>query len=127
MDGYRAPRPELEDLVPYDAKDVRAEVVLASNENPRTCRGDLASSQRLRDFKFNRIGSDRGRAASSSPTRMGWAEVIVGMGVTTHLRLLLPEVDRRKISIRPHVPMYAIDAASTGTEIVSIPRDGDFS
>ena len=33
-DNVRPARPELEDLVPYDAKEVKAEVILASNENP---------------------------------------------------------------------------------------------
>ena len=30
----RPTRPELEDLVAYDAKEVKAEVILASNEHP---------------------------------------------------------------------------------------------
>ena len=34
MDRVRDPRAELDALVPYDAKDIKAEVVLASNEHP---------------------------------------------------------------------------------------------
>ena len=30
----RPTRPELDDLTPYDAKEVKAEVILASNEHP---------------------------------------------------------------------------------------------
>ena len=56
MNSYRPPRPELDDLVPYDAKDVRAEVVLASNENPVNLPGEIIAklSSRLPEFEFNR-------------------------------------------------------------------------
>ena len=41
--NLRPSRPELEDLVPYDAKEVKAEVVLASNENPANLPGFIVA------------------------------------------------------------------------------------
>ena len=57
MDRLRPPRPELEDLVAYDAKDVRAEIMLASNENPSNLPGELLEklADRVRyEIDFNR-------------------------------------------------------------------------
>jgi hypothetical protein len=37
----RPSRPELEYLVPYDAKDIKAEVMLAANEHPSSLPGEI--------------------------------------------------------------------------------------
>ena len=68
MGRLRASRPELDSLVAYDAKDVRAEVVLASNENPSNLPGEILErlSSRLPTFAFNRYpGSHRDRASQA--------------------------------------------------------------
>ena len=56
MKQVRPPRPELDELVPYEAKESRAEVVLASNEHPDNLPGEIIDrlAGRLRDFAFNR-------------------------------------------------------------------------
>ncbi|MEA5076736.1 MAG: histidinol-phosphate transaminase, partial [Coriobacteriia bacterium] len=57
MDRLRQPRPELGDISPYDAKDVRAEVNLSANENPHNLPGELLEklADRVRfDVPFNR-------------------------------------------------------------------------
>ena len=42
-ENLRPSRPELDDLVPYDAKEIKAEVVLASNENPQNLPAEIVS------------------------------------------------------------------------------------
>ena len=52
----RPSRPQLDDLTPYDAKEIKAEVILASNENPNNLPGEILAklSARLPEFRFNR-------------------------------------------------------------------------
>ena len=57
MKRLRPARPELEDIAPYDAKDVRAEVRLSANENPHNLPGEILDklADRVRsDIDFNR-------------------------------------------------------------------------
>ena len=56
MDSVRDPRPELESLVPYDAKEIKADVRLASNEHPGNLPHELLEwfAERLDRFDFNR-------------------------------------------------------------------------
>ena len=56
MQPIRPARPQLEDLVAYDARDVKAEVVLASNENPNNLPAEVIAklAAGLDRFKFNR-------------------------------------------------------------------------
>ena len=56
MDRIRDPRPELASLVPYDAKEVRAEVILASNENASNLPSEVLDkiARRISTVSFNR-------------------------------------------------------------------------
>lgn len=135
MNHFRAPRPELDSLVPYDAKDVRAEVMLASNENPLNLPGEVLSkiASRIPEFQFNRYPDP---TASTLRTLIAEANglepenVLIGNGgdeLIFDLLLAWGGPGRKLLDMPPTFSMYAIDAKSTATEIVSIPRKADFS
>ena len=135
MDRVRPARPELESLVPYDAKDIRADVMLASNEHPSNLPGELREwfAERLPRFSFNRypdpLANDlRDILAEANGLERG--NVLVGNGgdeLIFDMMLAWGGPGRKMLDMPPTFSMYAIDAQATGTEIVSIPRLADFS
>ncbi|MDP2181674.1 MAG: histidinol-phosphate transaminase [Actinomycetota bacterium] len=135
MDRIRPARPELESLVPYDAKDIKAEVVLASNEHsdnlPTEIREWLA--ERLPRFPFNRYPDPTAkelRKLIAEANGLESSNVLVGNGgdeLIFDVLLAWGGPGRKMIDLPPTFSMYAIDAQSTGTEIVSIPRTKDFA
>lgn len=135
MNQYRAPRPELEGLVPYDAKDVRAEVILASNENPANLPAEIIArlSERLSSFKFNRYPDPTAlelRRLIADANGLDPENVLVGNGgdeLIFNLLLAWGGPGRKILDLPPTFSMYAIDAASTGTEVVRVSRNADFS
>jgi len=135
MNHYREPRPELEGLVSYDAKDVRAEVVLASNENPANLPSEIISklSQRLPDFKFNRYPDPTAgelRRLIAEANGLEPENVLIGNGgdeLIFDLLLAWGGPGRKILDMPPTFSMYGIDAATTGTEVVRVPRKADFS
>lgn len=135
MNSYRAPRPELDSLVPYDAKDVRAEVVLASNENPANLPSEIIAklSGRLADFPFNRYPDPTAlslRKLIAEANGLDPENVLVGNGgdeLIFNLLLAWGGPGRTILDTPPTFSMYSIDAATTGTGIVQIPRLDDFS
>lgn len=135
MDRYRDPRPELEALTPYDAKDVRVEVALASNENPLNLPDDVLRkvSERVRDFRFNRYPDPTAtelRKLIADANGLDPENVLVGNGgdeLIFDLLLAWGGPGRTLLDMPPTFTMYAIDAESTGTARVAIPRLGDFT
>jgi len=132
---FRPSRDELAGLVPYDAKEVRAEVVLASNENPMNLPSELIArlAERLHDFKFNRYpdptASDL-RKLVAEANGLDPENVLIGNGgdeLIFDLLLAWGGPGRTLLDMPPTFGMYAIDAASTGTELVRVPRNEDFS
>ncbi len=135
MDSIRDPRPELESLIPYDAKDIRADVVLASNEHPSNLPGEIREwlAERLPRFKFNRypdpLANDL-RDLIAEANGLERENVLVGNGgdeLIFDLLLAWGGPGRKMLDLPPTFSMYAIDAQATGTEIVDIPRRSDFS
>lgn len=135
MDHYRDPRAELESLVPYDAKDVKAEVVLASNENPANLPSEIVSkiASRLSEFRFNRYPDPTAtelRKLIAEANGLDPENVLVGNGgdeIIFNLLLAWGGPGRKILDTPPTFAMYAIDAATTGTEVVRVPRNEDFS
>lgn len=135
MDRFRDPRPELESLVPYDAKDVHAEVVLASNEHPHSLPGEIVArlAERLPEFRFNRYPdptASKLRALIAEANGLEPENVLVGNGgdeLIFDLLLAWGGPGRKILDLPPTFAMYSIDAQVTGTQIVSIPRHEDFS
>lgn len=134
MKRIRPPRPELEQLVPYDAKDIRADVVLASNEHPDNLPPEVLEwlAERLPRFKFNRypdpLANDlRDLIAEANGLERG--NVLVGNGGDEIIFDIISAwggPGRTLMDMPPTFAMYAIDAHSTGTNVVSIPRLDDF-
>jgi histidinol-phosphate aminotransferase len=131
----RPARPELDSLSPYDAKDVRADVVLASNEHPSNLPGEIVEriSQRLSSFKFNRYPDPTAhelRKLIAEANGLEAANVLVGNGgdeLIFDLLLAWGGPGRSLLDFPPTFAMYGIDAEVTGTNLVRLPRGTDFS
>jgi histidinol-phosphate aminotransferase len=135
MNRFRAPRQELDQLVPYDAKDVRADVILASNENPMNLPPEIVArlAERLSGFSFNRYPdpmASKLRALLAEANGLDPENVLVGNGgdeLIFDLLLAWGGPGRTMIDLPPTFGMYSIDAHSTATSVVRIPRLADFS
>jgi len=135
MEPMRSSRAELEDLVAYDAKEVRAEVVLASNENPNNLPPEITSklSAHLADFNFNRYPDPTAtelRHQIAEANGLDVENVLVGNGgdeIIFNLLVAWGGPGRKILDMPPTFSMYGIDAKVTGTEVVTIPRREDFS
>ena len=135
MDRIRPSRPELEDLMPYDAKEVKAEVMLASNENPVNLPAELVArlAKRLPEFRFNRYPDPTARelrALIAEANGLETENVLLGNGgdeLIFDLLLAWGGPGRTLLDMPPTFSMYGIDAQVTGTAVVSIPRLDDFS
>jgi histidinol-phosphate aminotransferase len=136
VDRLRAPRPELKDLTPYDAKDVRADVILSANENPRNLPGEVLDklADRVRSqIAFNRYPdplSSRVREMIAEANGLEPGNVLVGNGgdeIILDLVLAWGGPGRTLVDLPPTFAMYGIDAQMTGTAVVEVPRLEDFS
>ncbi|MCL2503774.1 MAG: histidinol-phosphate transaminase [Coriobacteriia bacterium] len=135
MGALRSPRPEFKDLIPYSAKDVRVEVMLASNEHPASLPSELLAkiAERLPDFSFNRYPDPvatelRELIAEANGLEAG--NVLIGNGgdeIIFNLQLAWGGPGRTVLDMPPTFSMYAIDAKATGTSLVQVPRLDDFS
>ncbi|MBI5231564.1 MAG: histidinol-phosphate transaminase [Coriobacteriales bacterium] len=131
----RAPRQALDDLVPYDAKDVKADVVLASNENPCNIPSEVRTRilERTELFKFNRYPDPTAgelRKLIAEANGLEPENVLVGNGgdeLIFDLLLAWGGPGRKILDMPPTFSMYAIDAHVTGTELLSVPRAPDFA
>lgn len=134
MNSFRPPRPELEGLVPYDAKDVRAEVVLASNENPVNIPSEILAkiAARLPEFAFNRYPDPTAtelRRLIAEANGLDAENVLIGNGgdeLIFNLLLAWGGPGRTLLDAPPTFSMYGIDAASTGTTVARVPRGPEF-
>lgn len=135
MDRFRPSRPELDSLVPYDAKDMRVDVALASNENPTNLPSEILAklASRLPDFNFNRYPDPTAhdlRKLIADANGLEPENVLIGNGgdeLIFDLLLAWGGPGRKLLDMPPTFSMYAIDAQTTGTEIVRVPRRADFT
>ncbi|HHJ98504.1 MAG TPA: histidinol-phosphate transaminase [Actinobacteria bacterium] len=135
MDRLRPPRAELADLVAYDAKDVRAEINLSANENPRNLPGEVLEklADRVRfDIPFNRYPdplATRLRELIAQANGLDAANVLVGNGgdeIILDIILAWGGPGRKLVDMPPTFAMYEIDARVTGTRVVEVPRNAEF-
>jgi len=134
-ENLRPSRPELENLVPYDAKEVKAEVILASNENPANLPGEILAklSANLPVFRFNRYPDPTAhelRRLIAEANGLEPENVLVGNGgdeLIFDMLLAWGGPGRKLLDMPPTFTMYGIDAQVTGTEVVQVPRLADFS
>ena len=131
----RPSRSALDSLVPYDAKEIKAEVVLASNENPLNLPAEVLGklSRRISEFKFNRYPDPTAhelRRLIAEANGLEPENVLVGNGgdeLIFDMLLAWGGPGRKLLDVPPTFSMYSIDAQVTGTEVVRIPRRPDFS
>ncbi|HAL30487.1 MAG TPA: histidinol-phosphate transaminase [Coriobacteriia bacterium] len=135
MERLRPPRAELADLVAYDAKDVRAEINLSANENPRNLPGEVLEklADRVRfDIPFNRYPdplATRLRELIAQANGLDAANVLVGNGgdeIILDIILAWGGPGRKLVDMPPTFAMYEIDARVTGTRVVEVPRNAEF-
>ncbi len=134
MKKVRDPKDALEGLVPYDAKAIKAEVVLSNNEHPDNIPKEIAAwiAQRIDKFQFNRYPDPTARELRTliaEANGLDAANVLVGNGgdeLILDILLAWGGPNRKVLDLPPTFSMYAIDAKITGTELVSIPRDAEF-
>jgi len=135
MDRLRPPRPELDDLVPYDAKEIKAEVILSANEHPNNLPRELVErlQERMQDFRFNRYPDPTCtdlRKLIAEANGLEPSNVLVGNGgdeLILNIMLAWGGRGRKLLDMPPTFTMYGIDAEVSGTELVVIPRLEDFS
>jgi histidinol-phosphate aminotransferase len=131
----RPARAELEELVPYDAKEIKAEVVLANNEHPLNLPPEIVAklADRLSAFAFNRYPDPTGhelRQLIAEANGLEAGNVLLGNGgdeLIFDILLAWGGPGRTLLDMPPTFSMYGIDASVTGTAVVRIPRLGDFS
>lgn len=134
-DRYRQPREDIDGLIPYEAKEVRADVILASNENPQNLPHEIIHrlASRLEEFHFNRYPDPTAndlRRLIAEANGLEIENVVVGNGgdeLIFDLLLAWGGPGRKVLDMPPTFSMYGIDATVTGTEVVQIPRRADFS
>lgn len=135
MDRVRSPRRALESLSPYDAKHLDAEVMLASNENPLNLPGELLDrlAEAVADIPYNRYPdpmATRLREEIAEANGLEPENVLVGNGgdeLIFDLVLAWGGPGRVVLDFPPTFAMYGIDAATTESTLVQIPRRADFS
>ena len=136
MGSLKGPRPELAELSAYDAKEPRAEINLAANENPSNLPHELVANmaQRLPEFAFNRYPDPMANALRTQiadANGLDPCNVLVGNGgdeLIFDLMLAWGGPGRTLLTAPPTFAMYEIDARLTGTEIAEVPRRAkDFS
>lgn len=131
----RPPRPSLTGLIPYDAKEVDAEILLASNENPLDMPIELKNriAEHLVEFNFNRYPDPTAPRLCKMIAKANGLEpenVIIGNGgdeLIMNMFLTWGGPGRTFLNFPPTFSMYETDARVTETNIVSIPRREDFS
>ena len=136
MTRLRPPRPELAELVPYEAKEPKVQTNLSANENPLNLPHEVIASiaAHLPEFAFNRYPDPMAgslRAAIAEANGLDAGNVLVGNGgdeLIFDLMLAWGGPGRTLLTFPPTFAMYSIDAQVTGTTVVEIPRrTKDFS
>ncbi len=135
MDRVRASRPELDELVPYDAREVECAVKLASNENPNNLPPEIMRrlGKAVAQFDFNRYPDPLAnglRELIAEANGLEPGNVLVGNGgdeLIFNLLMAWGGPGRSLLDAPPTFSMYALDAAVTGTGLHTIPRRPDFS
>ena len=135
MDSLRPPRGELDGLAPYEAKLARADIDLSANENPADLPKELMDriASHMEDVRFNRYPDPMAQGLRSLIATANGLEpdnVLVGNGgdeLLLDMMIAWGGPGRTFLDMPPTFVMYSIDARMTATELVSIPRLGDFS
>ncbi len=135
METIRDARPELEGLVPYDAREVECAVKLASNENPSNLPPEIMRKlgRAVAGFDFNRYPdpmASKLRALIAEANGLEPGNVLVGNGgdeLIFNLLMAWGGPGRTLLDVPPTFSMYGLDAQVTGTSLHVVPRREDFT
>ncbi len=135
MGALRPPRPDLENIAPYEAKEPHVDVNLSANENPQNLPHEVLDklAELLPEFAFNRYPDPMAgklRTLIADANGLDPANVLVGNGgdeLIFDLLLAWGGPGRKLLNMPPTFAMYEIDAQVTGTEVVEVPRRADYS
>ena len=135
MNKVRASAPQLAGLVPYDPKYLPAEAFLSANENPRDVDPDVRNlvAREIKKVAFNRypdpLANDL-RDMIAEANGLEREQVLMGNGgdeLLFDLALAWGGPGRTFLNLPPTFSVYAANARLTGTTVVDIPRNPDFS
>lgn len=129
------PRPEVEELRVYDPGKVDAAINLLANENPNDMPPQIKAEilEEAKKLPFNRYPDPAAvelRQALARYYGVTAENIAVGNGADELIQELLLAYGgpgRTAVTFEPTFMMYAVLAALTGTAIVKIPREDDFS
>lgn len=137
MDKICSPAPHLKDLVPYDPKYMRVDMMMSANENALDVNEDIRKQieRAIRKVEFNRYPDPlannlRDMIAEANGLERDW--VLIGNGgdeLLFNTALAWGGPGRKYLDLPPSFSPYINNAKLTNTEIVSIPRkiDRDFA
>ncbi len=134
MRPVRPARAVIADIVPYDAKNLPADVFISANENPDNPPQEVLDEIEagLADFRFNRYPDPLAgtlRAMIAETCGIAPECVLPGNGGDEQLFNIFMAwggPGRKLLNITPTFSIYAYNAMITGTEVVEIPRSDDF-
>lgn len=133
--GYRAPRPQIAEIEPYDPKYLPARVMISANENPRPLPHEV---QAKIEAAIAQIDLNRYPDPLANPLReligKAWGYdreyVLMGNGgdeLLFDFALCWGGPERTMLTCPPTFSVYEANAVLTDTQVVSIPRKSDFS
>lgn len=135
MNSVRVSAPQLQGLVPYDPKYLPAEAMLSANENPCDIAGELREEimREVGKVAFNRYPdplANELRDLIAEANGLVREQVLVGNGgdeLLFNLVLAWGGPGRKLLNVPPTFSVYAANARLTGTEVVNVARNADFS
>lgn len=135
MNKVRKPQNSVIDLVPYDPKYLPAEAFLSANESPVDISSDIRKEilKRLADLALNRYPdplANNLRQCIAEGYGLTREQVLVGNGgdeLLFNIALAWGGVGRTFLNCPPTFSVYAHNAHLTGTDIVDVARQEDFT
>ena len=133
--GYRAPRPQIAEIEPYDPKYLPARIMISANENPRPLPHEV---QAKIEAAITQVDLNRYPDPLANPLRkligQAWGYdreyVLMGNGgdeLLFDFALCWGGPGRTMLTCPPTFSVYEANAVLTDTQVVSIPRKSDFS
>ena len=135
MNKVRPSAPQLQQLVPYDPKYLPARIMNSANENPRDVEEQLKreAMSAVRNVSLNRYPDPLAnglRDLIAQANGLDRNQVLLGNGgdeLLFNLALAYGGPGRTFLNLPPTFSVYKNNAQLTGTTVVDIPRNADYS
>ncbi|MGI6032863.1 MAG: histidinol-phosphate transaminase [Coriobacteriales bacterium] len=126
---------QLTGMTPYDPKYLKADVLLSANESPLDVPSEVKDGilSRIKELAFNRYPdplANNLRVKIAKHWGVKTHNVLLGNGgdeLLFDLMLAWGGPGRRMLNFPPTFSVYETNAVLTGTEVVNLPREDDFS